>query len=406
MVIKGVKQIPMIDKFLLAYRSIRERRTRSILTVLGIAVGIAAIVSLMSVGYGMEEAITGELTGMADMISVMPGKITGHAYVELGSFTDRDVKDVQRIGGIKDITAMTYDAAEVEYRNKRAPIFVLGGDTKELGGFYVEPVGIKEGRWLRENDFKGCVIGDRVANDFFDEVIHVNDKLIINGEKFVVVGIFEKGSTLYAADVDPHIFLTLRASQEVLQTDEIKYIMVRVYDIDEAEGIAEEIKEAINDNHGLDDFAMAMTMGSAIEQIGTVFDIIRGLLVGIAAIALVVASIGIMNTMLMSVMERTHEIGVMKAIGAKSSDVLSLFLLESSMVSLVGGVVGCVLGVVAAKVISLGAGTAMGIEFSAVVKPEVLLGGMAVAMVVGVLSGFYPARKASRMSPVEAVRYE
>ncbi len=406
MVIKGVKQIPMIDKFLLAYRSIRERRTRSILTVLGIAVGIAAIVSLMSVGYGMEEAITGELTGMADMISVMPGKITGHAYVELGSFTDRDVKDVQRISGIKDITAMTYDAAEVEYRNERVPIFVLGGDTKELGGFYVEPVGLKEGRWLRENDYKGCVIGDRVANDFFDEVIHVNDKLIINDDKFIVVGIFEKASTLYASDVDPHIFLTLHASKEVLQTDEIKYIMVRVYDIDEAEEIAEEIEERINDNHGLDDFAMAMTMGSMLEQIGTVFNIIRGVLVGIAAIALVVASIGIMNTMLMSVMERTHEIGVMKAIGAKSSDVLSLFLLESSMVSLVGGVVGCVLGAVAAKVISLGAGTALGIEFGAVVKPGVLLGGMAVAMVVGVLSGFYPARKASRMSPVEAVRYE
>ncbi len=390
----------------MAYRSIRERRTRSILTVLGIAVGIAAIVSLMSVGYGMEEAITGELTGMADMISVMPGKITGHAYVELGSFTDRDVNDLQRIGGIKDITAMTYDAAEVEYRNKRAPIFVLGGDTKELGGFYVEPVGIKEGRWLRENDFKGCVIGDRVANDFFDEVIHVNDKLIINDEKFIVVGIFEKASTLYASDVDPHIFLTLHASKEALQNDEIKYIMVRVYNIDKAEEIAEEIVERINDNHGLDDFAFAMTMGSAIEMMGDVFKIIRGVLVGIAAIALVVASIGIMNTMLMSVMERTHEIGVMKAIGAKSRDVLTLFLLESSMVSLVGGVVGCVLGVVAAKVISLVAGTAIGIEFSAVVKPEVLLGGMAVAMVVGVLSGFYPARKASRMSPVEAVRYE
>lgn len=390
----------------MAYRSIRERRTRSILTVLGIAVGIAAIVSLMSVGYGMEEAITGELTGYADFIGVFPAKITGTTYVELGSFTDRDLKDVQRIGGIKEFSAMTFDSAEVEYRNKRVPIFFISGDTKELESMYVEPVGLKEGRWLRENDYKGCVIGDRVANDYFDEVVHVNDKLIINGEKFIVVGVFEKASTLYASDIDPYIFLTLRATKEALQTDEINYIMVRVYDIEEAEEIAEEIKEAINDNHGLDDFANAMTMGSMIEMMGDVFNIIRGVLVGIAAIALVVASIGIMNTMLMSVMERTHEIGVMKAIGAKSSDVLSLFLLESSMVSLVGGVVGCVLGAVAAKVISLGAGTALGIEFGAVVKPEVLLGGMVVAMVVGVLAGFYPARKASRMSPVEAVRHE
>jgi len=142
-----------------------------------------------------------------------------------------------------------------------------------------------------------------------------------------------------------------------------------------------------------------------IEMMGDIFNIIRGVLVGIAAIALIVASIGIMNTMLMSVMERTHEIGVMKAIGAKSSDVLSLFLLESSMVSLVGGVIGCLLGWVVAKVLSFLGSTASGLEIAAIVKPEVLLGGMAVALIVGVLSGFYPARKASKMSPVEAVRY-
>ena len=395
----------MIDKFLLAFRDIRERKARSILTVLGIAVGIAAIVSLMSVGYGMEHAITGELTEMADMISVMPGELRGGSYVEKGSFTDRDVSDLQRIGGIKDISTMTYDAAEVEYRNKRVPIFVLGGDTKELESFYVEPVGLKEGRWLRENDYKGCVIGDRVANDFFDEVIHVNDKLVINDEKFVVVGVFEKGDMLYANDVDSNIFLTLRAAKEVLQTDEIKYIIVRVYEIDEAERIAEEIEERINDNHGLDDFANAMTMGSMIELMGDIFMIIQGVLIGIAAIALVVASIGIMNTMLMSVMERTHEIGVMKAIGAKSRDVLSLFLLESSMVSLVGGVIGCVVGVIIAKVLSFLGSAASGLEIAAIVKPEVILGGIAVALIVGVLSGFYPARKASKMSPVEAVRY-
>jgi putative ABC transport system permease protein len=326
--------------------------------------------------------------------------------VEQGSFTDRDIKDLQRIGGIKEVTAMTYDAAEVEFRNKRVPIFILGGDAEELGSFYVDPVGLREGRWLRANDYKACVIGNRVATDFFDEELHVNDKLVINGEKFIVIGVFEKASTLYAADVDPHIFLTLRAAKDVMQTDEVKYLMVRVYDIDEAEAIAEEIEKRINDNHGLDEYATAMTMGSMLEQIGSVFSILRGVLVGIAAIALVVASIGIMNTMLMSVMERTHEIGVMKAIGAKSRDVLSLFLLESGMVSLAGGVVGCLLGIIVARIISFGASSAIGIAFQAPVKPPVLLGGMAVAMVVGVLSGFYPARKASRMSPVEAVRYE
>jgi putative ABC transport system permease protein len=396
----------MHDKIRMAYRSIRERRTRSILTILGIAVGIAAIVSLVSVGYGMEEAITGELTSFADLISVVPGQLSGATYVEQGSFTDRDLKDLQRIGGIKDITAMTFDAAEVEFRNKRTPIYIFGGDSMELGTFYVDPVGLKEGRWLRENDYKACVIGDRVANDFFDDPVRVNDKLIINGEKFVVIGVFNKASTLYSADVDPHIFLTLRAAKDVLQTADVKYIMVRVYNIDEAEEIADEVVETINDNHGLEDFATAITMGSALEQIGSVFGILRGVLVGIAAIALVVASIGIMNTMLMSVMERTHEIGVMKAIGAKSSDVLSLFLLESGILSIVGGVIGCVIGVLLARVISLVASSALGIEFAAGVRVMVLLAGMTVAISVGMLSGFYPARKASQMSPVEAVRYE
>jgi ABC-type antimicrobial peptide transport system, permease component len=133
----------MRDAVLLAYRSIRERKARSILTVLGIAVGIAAIVSLMSVGYGMEEAITGELTAFADIISVYPGKIAGATYLELGSFTDRDVSDLQRIGGIKDITTMTYDAAEVEFRPFR----------KRLMRFYAFPyrINIQHRKGVKNN---------------------------------------------------------------------------------------------------------------------------------------------------------------------------------------------------------------------------------------------------------------
>ncbi len=395
------------DYFILAYRNMKERKARSILTILGIAVGIAAVVSLMGIGYGMEQAITGELTKIADTIMVMPGKmIPGRGYIEMGSFTEKDVRDMHRISGIKDISAMTMGIAEVEYRKEKIPIEIIGGSPEEMESIYGESVDLREGRWLRKNDYRGCVIGNSVANEYFDEKIHVNDRLRINGNKFVVVGIFEKGSAVMSADVDPHLFLTMRASRDVLKTDDIKFIMVRVYDVDEAERIADEIEKTINDNHGLDEFAEAMTMGSLIKQIGTVFKIIQGVLVGIASISLVVASMGIMNTMLMSVMERTHEIGIMKAIGATDRDILFLFLTESGMVSIIGGILGCALGVIGANVISLGISASFGIETPAVMRIGVLLGGIAVAMLVGILSGLYPARKASRMSPVEAVRYE
>lgn len=171
----------MIEKIQMAYRSIMERRTRSLLTVLGIAVGIAAIVSLMGVGYGMEEAVADELEGMADLITVMPGRMEGGIYLELGTFTDRDVKDVRRISGVRDVIGITFRGTEVEFRDERVPIFIMGGDTEELGRFYLEHVGLKEGRWLRENDHSGAVIGYRVATEFFDNPIRVNDRLVING---------------------------------------------------------------------------------------------------------------------------------------------------------------------------------------------------------------------------------
>ncbi len=177
-------------------------------------------------------------------------------------------------------------------------------------------------------------------------------------------------------------------------------------DIGEAEEIADEIEEQIDDNHKLDDFTSAMAMGGAIEDLESIFGLLQLFLLVLVSVSLIVASLGIMNTTLMSVMERTHEIGVMKAIGAKNRNILSLFLMEAGVVSGIGGVLGCIVGWGAAEVICFGISTWFNVEIAAIVKPEVLLGGVAVAVLVGILSGFYPARKASKLSPVEAVRYE
>ncbi|MDD3421650.1 MAG: ABC transporter permease, partial [Methanocellales archaeon] len=292
------------DSLLLAYRNIRERKFRSFLTLLGIAVGIAAIIALIAVGYGMQYSITEELVGMADIVMIMPGQmIPGRGYVEMGALTERDVENIERIGGVEDVGGWISDTAQVEYRKERIPIVIMGSHPQVMEKIFGGNVEFQEGRWLRENDYGGCVIGYSVAHEYFGENLSTNDRITINGKKFVVIGVFEKAGMMAAADIDPNIFLTKSSAQDVLGKNDISIIMLRVRDIDRIDDIAEEIRERIDENHNMEDFAQVMTMESMIEQIGTVFLMLQAVLVGIASIALIVGSIGIMNSMLMSVME-------------------------------------------------------------------------------------------------------
>ncbi|MGB2728702.1 MAG: ABC transporter permease [Halobacteriota archaeon] len=404
----------MKDAFLLVYRNMKERKGRLALTMLGITVGIGAVIALISIGYGMQESITGQLVEMADVIMVTPGAMEFGTIGTFGSFTDRDLEAVSRIDGVKEAVAMRGTTEDIEYRGETFRVEVVGIEPRDMGAVFGETVKLEEGddagkgtkgRDLRDNDHKACTIGYSIAYDYFSDEIGVNDRLTINGSKFRVVGVLEKQGG-FRSDTDSQIYVTARDAVTILDNDDISIIFVRVRDIEDAEEIAAGIEERIDDNHKLDDFTSAMTMGSAVEQLESIFGIVQAVLLAIASISLIVAAMGIMNTMLMSVMERTHEIGVMKAIGAKNRNILSLFLLEAGAVSAIGGVFGCIFGVIGAHAVSFGMQTALDVEIAAIVKPEVLLGGVAVAMIVGVLSGLYPARKASKMSPVEAVRYE
>jgi putative ABC transport system permease protein len=401
----------MRDSLSLVYRNVKQRKARSALTILGITVGIGAVIALISIGLGMQAAITEQLIEMADVIMVTPGAQELGSLGSFGRFTDRDLNAVRRIDGVKDVVGMRGEIEDVAYRDQTFRLTVTGIDPDDIVAVFGETIqreeedGMAAGRDLRENDKQACEIGYSIAYDYFDEDIGVNDRLTINGSKFRVVGVLEKQGG-FRAEVDSAIYVTTRDSITILDNEDISQLFVRVRDIEDAERIADEIEERIDDNHKLDDFTSAMTMGSAIEQLESVFGILQVVLIAISSISLIVAAMGIMNTMLMSVMERTHEIGVMKAIGAKNRNILSLFLLEAGLVSLLGGLCGCILGVLGARAISFGIQTGFDVELAAVVEPAVLLGGVAVAVVVGMLSGLYPARKASKMSPVEAVKYE
>lgn len=403
------------DNVIIALKNIKERKTRVFLTLLGIAIGIMAIVSLMSIGEGMEVAITQELSSLSDTIFVTIGVDTegaapgggGLDFNTMEYLSDRDIGDMQRIQGIKDISPILSGGGIVEYNNEYKAATLLGMDPTNMQAvFGLDSLGLEQGEFLEEGDQNKCLIGHNIAYDYFDSEIMVGSRIKINDKLFFVSGVYKEEGMGFSTQTDDSIHLTEHDFKQLTGETNISAAIVRVLDVNMVNSIADEIETAINENHGTDDIASVVTMSSILESIQSVLIIIQAVLLGIAAISLLVASIGIMNTMLTSVMERTHEIGVMKAIGARNSDVMSIFLLEGMFISLLGGIGGVLIGIIGAQGFTYVTAQSIGGMLQPVFSLFSISLGILVAVLVGMISSFYPAWKAAKMSPIEAVRYE
>jgi len=404
------------DNFNLAYKNIKERMSRSILTLLGIAIGIMAIISLMGIGEGMNVAVEGELSSLSDTIIVNVGG--GFSMFSFGQLedtgeylTERDITDLERIPGVKEVNTQLTGMASLSFNGdgNSVMITVTGMDIESMNLQYGLD-DLAEGDLLDIGDQSKILIGYDVAYDYFDNDISVGSRVKINGKKFFVNGIFSKQGMGGISINDDLVLLTSRDFQKATGESNIYSAIVTVYNVNEVESIASEIERVINENHGGEDFASATSMSSILDSIQSIMGILQTVLIAIASIALVVASIGIMNTMLTSVMERTREIGIMKAIGATNKDIMSIFIIEGLLLSIVGGVSGIIIGifgsrVVAALLSNMGPGGG-GIPLEPVITFMAIALGLSVSMIVGILSSLYPAWKAARMSPIEAVRYE
>jgi len=403
----------ILDYVKLVITNLANRKLRSLLTIIGIFIGIAAVVSLLSIGQGVNFAIREQFEKMgADKIVVLPAS-AGQGFVSATAapkpLTEKDVEKISKIRDVDVAIGVIFKSARISFGKETKYGFVMGiplDETKEIVKS-MQQFEIEKGKDLEKEDKYEAVVGHDFAYELFKRRIKPGDEIEIEGKKFKVVGILEKiGNRMD----DACVVISRKIARDMFKIeDEVSLIFVKVKKGMDVNLVADEIKEKLrkfrNEEEGKESFQV-QTSAQLMERVQTILSIFQIMLVGIAAISLLVGGIGIMNTQYTSVLERTREIGIMKAIGASNLDIMLIFLMEAGMIGLIGGVIGCILGICMAKLIEVYA-TTLGLNMlKAYVDFTLIFGALLFSFFIGTISGFAPARRAARLQPAEALRYE
>jgi len=387
---------------------LRERKFRVTLNLIGILIGCMAVTGLISITQGLNDQVGDQLDRFGPKnLMIMPGSLEmGAGIIASQSFTWRELDIIKRVNDIDYVTPIIGNKmASFSKQGEKKFAFVYGIEAE----YFVINSGwdVEQGRNLRRSDSAVVVLGHELAHpkDMEDPLVEVGDRLTleitVDGEDkemtFRVIGVMEKMGGLggISSDEDNSLFMPLRTCQQFYEEGgEYQYIAAQVNEVENVPKAVIELEEKLGDD------VTILSSESMRDMVGSILGAIEGVLGGVAAISLLVAGVGIVNTMTISVMERTREIGILKAIGAKSRDVLLLFLSESLVTGLIGGILGAAVGFVL--------GNLVGNYINLPVSNSVFLGMgvVAFAIVTSALSGLYPAWRASGLNPVEALRAE
>ena len=403
----------LLDYFRFCVRGIVQRKTRSWLTIIGIVIGIMAIVGLISIGVGMQVYMDEQIGNMGvNKIIIMPMPPGGGFGPAAAStyFTDRDARAVEKVRGVDANCYMVYRTSIVTYKDidAVAPVVGMVPSIAEEAYFDVQGYEIESGRALEDKDTHKITIGYWTAyktfkvGDSYKEV-KIGDKIEIKEQGFKVIGIMEE---IGNRDDDTTISMSLDDAEQLFDVSgEYDFFFVKVKEGADPEDVAERIRDRLEKLRGEEDFTV-MTAAQLSETVGGILSAVSAVLIGIGAISLLVGGVGIMNTMYTSVTERTREIGIYKALGAENNTILTLFLVESGLIGVFGGLIGIVLGFGMAILVEM-IGKEMGVGLlHAWVSWELALFALLFSFGIGVLAGFLPARSAAKMNPVDALRHE
>jgi putative ABC transport system permease protein len=429
------------DILKLSLNGLTHRGLRSWLTILGIIVGVAAVIAMLSISAGMSQSMESQMSSFgADVLTVSAGStrafgpeggfsnrfqpgadggppgMTQTTETDTPTLTDTDILAISTADGVEAVTGTISDRATVQYLAQEVTVTVEGIDPSAWNTMTTSE--LASGRFLESGESTSILVGNSIANGMFDYNLTIDTQIRVGSKSFTIVGILEESGTGSFGGDDRTIFMTIQAARDILtdiDNNEYSSIQVKVTDTNAVDQIIENVEQVLYTSRQVTSDTADFTVTSPTSMLETIQSTMATLtffLTGIAAISLLVGAIGIANTMFMSVMERTRLIGILKSIGTRNSEIMKLFLTESGIIGLMGGLLGVFLGFIVVGVMSsiginiMGMGR-MGTSTSvAIVTPELVLFALLFSTIIGIVSGLIPARKAASLQVVEAMRSE
>jgi putative ABC transport system permease protein len=400
----------LIEAIKLALQAIQRNALRSLLTVLGVVIGVGAVIAMVTIGNGTTAKVTADLAKLgSNLLFVSPGQFgPGRASSEAKSFNARDVEAMKtQLTGVKAVAPLAQKSATVISGTDNRITVVTGTDNDY---FITQDWSLKAGRQFFEGEIRSgraaCIIGTTVSEKIFGNSDPLERSIRVGKVSCEVIGLLEaKGQSSFGTDQDDIVLIPLRTYHRRLAGNtDITRIMVSANDDVDTGKVQADIERMLRERRNVapgkeDDFSVR-DMKQIVQATAGTTAMLTGLLGAVAAVSLLVGGIGIMNIMLVSVTERTREIGIRLAIGALERQVLSQFLVEAVVLSLFGGVVGILLG------LGLAVLAARGLQVPFIVDPTIVLVAFAFSALVGIVFGYFPARRAARFDPIEALRHE
>ena len=389
----------------IAFSSIKAHKMRSLLTMLGIIIGVGSVIVVVAIGQGGEEMLKSQLTGPGNTIEVVyqpsEEEIRSNPNIFLEPpFTQEDIRLLQSIPEVEQVVTASSEFGNVRFREETLEASITGVNEAY---FNLNELNVEDGRAFTSADFLGgrrvALVGASVEEELFGENSAVGEIIRIGVQPVEIVGVLEKPTGVFALGAN-EVYVPWNTWRTIYGKSDVSQVTLQAKDAESLQIAGEKAADLLNRAHQTEDSYQVFNMEALAEGIGQITGIMTAIIGSIAGISLLVGGIGVMNIMLVSVTERTREIGIRMAVGATRGQIMFQFLVEAMTLTLIGGVIGILLGWGAASLVSLFAG------WPSLVSWYVVVGAVLFSMLIGVIFGLLPANKASRLDPIESLRYE